>query len=492
MLNEIGIPDDIKLTRTWRLGPQLGEGGFAKVYLAQDENGESGVVKLVPKDPRAERELLFEELDGAPNVVPILDRGESGDYLVLVMTRAEKSLRDHLDEMGERLTVNEAVSVLVDIVEALATVESRSVVHRDIKPGNILLLEDHWHLADFGIARYAEATTAPDTLKYAKTPAYAAPEQWRGERATSATDVYAFGVVAYELLAGNRPFLGPDFRHQHLEESPKPITGIPDRLRSLVSECLFKRPEARPRSQNLLARLKASMEPASPGGVRLQQANALAVDRQAEEARQQSAAQVEVERRHQLCSAADQSWENILALLEPQIKDNAPTIQTSPGSSLNLKRWALNGATLSVDPTKPVPPRADQGLPFEVIAHTYISLAGPPSQSGYTGRSHSLWYCDAQDPGVFRWYETAFWALGSESIFKPFAMPPEAGDTALALSSAVHMYYVARPFLTIDQGDEDSFVEQWMGWFGDAAKGQLRDPPSVPESNPQGSWRRGR
>ena len=78
MLNEIGIPDEIKLTRTWHLGPQLGEGGFAKVYLAQDENGESGVVKLVPKEPGAQRELLFTELDRVPNVVPILDRGNVG------------------------------------------------------------------------------------------------------------------------------------------------------------------------------------------------------------------------------------------------------------------------------------------------------------------------------------------------------------------------------------------------------------------------------
>ena len=170
----------------------------------------------------------------------------------------------HLDETSERLTVNEAVSVLVDIVEALVEVESRGVVHRDIKPENILLLDGHWHLADFGIARYAEATTAPDTLKHAMTLGYAAPEQWRGHRVTSATDVYALGVVAYELLKGKRPFLGPDFRRQHLEESPEPIAGIPDGLRSLVSGCLFKRPEARPRPQNLLPRLKASLSPNPP------------------------------------------------------------------------------------------------------------------------------------------------------------------------------------------------------------------------------------
>ena len=233
----MSMPDKINLTQAWHLGDQLGAGGFARVYRAQDDKGEHAAVKLVPKAPGAQRELLFAELDGVLNVVPILDRGESGDYWVLVMPLAELSLRDYLAEMGGRLPTKAAVSVLVDLAEALVAVEDVAV-HRDIKPENILLLDGRWHLADFGIARYAEATTAPDTQKYAMTRAYAAPEQWRGERATSATDVYTLGVVAYELLAGGQPFQGPDYRHQHLEESPEAISGIPDRLRSLVGECL--------------------------------------------------------------------------------------------------------------------------------------------------------------------------------------------------------------------------------------------------------------
>ena len=79
------------------------------------------------------------------------------------------------------------------------------VVHRDIKPANILLLDIRWCLADFGISRYAEATTISDTRKFNLTPAYAAPEQWRHATVTNATDGYAFGVVAYELFASKRP-----------------------------------------------------------------------------------------------------------------------------------------------------------------------------------------------------------------------------------------------------------------------------------------------
>ena len=162
-------PDVINLNQEWFLGKQLGAGGFAKVFSAQSKGGEPAVVKLIPKTPGAQRELLFEDLDGVPNVVPIIDRGEWDDYWVLVMLKADMSLRDYLAAMGGRLTVDDTVSVLIDIVKALVAIEGR-VVHRDIKPENILRLDDRWCLADFGIARYAEATTAPDTMKHAKSP----------------------------------------------------------------------------------------------------------------------------------------------------------------------------------------------------------------------------------------------------------------------------------------------------------------------------------
>ena len=341
-MNEPRVPAAIDLQQKWRLGDQLGAGGFADVYRARSGNGTSAVVKLVRKLPGTHRELLFVDLDDVPNVVPIIDWGEHDDYWVLVMPEAEKSLRDRLIEVEGRLDTSEAVPVLIDVAQALVAIESR-VVHRDIKPENILLLDGSWRLADFGIARYAEATTAPDTLKYSMSRAYAAPEQWRGERASSATDVYALGVVAYELLAGQLPFQGVDLRQQHLEETPETISGIPDRLRSLVNECLYKGPEARPRPQNLLARLQGSMQAASAAASRLQQANALAVQRKAEDERQQSAAQVEAERRRTLRAAAEQSLETTLALLHQQIADNAPAVRVAGSPP---RSWALNDATL--------------------------------------------------------------------------------------------------------------------------------------------------
>src|SRR5258708_23587349 len=219
--------ETIELRGKWKIGQEIISGGFGKIYETTDENGSQAVIKLVPKAPGASRELLFEPISGYPNVIPVLDAGEWKDYYVLVMPRAEKSLRQHLHEAEGKLTMDESLGILIDVAEALAGLQG-AVVHRDLKPGNILLYQGHWCLADFGIARYAEATTAADTHKYAFTAPYAAPEQWRIEHATPATDVYAFGVTAFELLQGHRPFPGPDgpdYREQHLYQPPPSLIG---------------------------------------------------------------------------------------------------------------------------------------------------------------------------------------------------------------------------------------------------------------------------
>ena len=488
-LQDMNIPGEISLGQVWTVGDQLGSGGFGKVFKAHDESGQQAAIKFIPKLRGTQRELSFEELDGVTNVMPVLDRGECEDYWVLVMPLAEKTLREYLNERGGQLTATDALPILVDVVGALVAVENR-VVHRDIKPENILLLNGRWHLADFGIARYADAATASDTLKLAKTAAYAAPEQWLEERATSATDVYAFGVVTYELVAGKLPFERPDFpdfREQHLQNSPGTISGVPDSLRSLVMACLLKVPEARPRPQGLLARLNNSLRPASPGGQLLQQANSLSVELQTEHQRQLSAARVESERRGRLLEGAEQVLEVVLGLFDEEIMAYAPTAQAQPNR--NGKAWRLNAARLLVKHTKKMDAESENRMPFEVIAYTTITLAIPEDQHGYSGRSHSLWYCDAQEKGVFRWYETAFFNWLSTNRVEPFALFPTDQDAWQALT-ALHTYQVARAFTPMDQGEEGDFVERWMTWFGTAAKGELRRPREMPESNPSASWRR--
>ncbi|MDJ0466658.1 hypothetical protein [Streptomyces sp. H27-C3] len=109
----------LALSREWAVGVRIGDGGFGAVFDAENTDGEKAAVKLVPKAPGTEREMLFTDLDGVRNVVPVIDSGEHEDQWVLVMPRAEKSLRDHLKEHGQR-PLSEVVAVLSDVVEALA------------------------------------------------------------------------------------------------------------------------------------------------------------------------------------------------------------------------------------------------------------------------------------------------------------------------------------------------------------------------------------
>ena len=469
------------------MGRPLASGGFGRVFEAQADDGSDAVVKLVPKAPGASRELLFEELSGWPNIIPILDSGEWEDFYVLVMPRAEKSLRQHLEEAGGKLEVSDAVTVLIDVAQALAALNA-GIVHRDLKPENILLYNGHWCLADFGIARYAEATTAPDTHKFAKTAAYAAPEQWREERASSATDVYAFGVTAFELLQGDRPFLGPDYRQQHLNQPPPAISGIPPSLASLINGCLFKPPGVRPMAANIVARLQASQRPSSPAAARLQAAQQAVVEQQSRQAAAMSAKQSREEARKELLAAAKQTFDQLQGALVERILEEAPattSVPTSGGLSL-----CLGDGTLAVDFVKAAPADclAASGFEpaFDAIAYTTIEARKPRDIYQYEGRAHSLWFCDAQEEGVYRWFELAFMitpGIRQGSTIDPFALAPTDDFVATALAPTIGARRLDWQPLPFDQGDEEQFIERWLDWFAAAANGTISHPRQMPENS---------
>lgn len=496
----------IILKRAWQLGTPLASGGFGRVFEAKSDDGSAAVVKLVPKAPGASRELLFEELSGLPNIIPILDRGEWEDYYVLVMPRAEKSLRQHLEEAGGKLEMDKATAVLTDVAQTLMTL-SLGIVHRDLKPENVLLYEGHWCLADFGIARYAEATTAPDTRKFSMTPPYAAPEQWRGERATSATDVYAFGVMAFELFQGVLPFPGPDFRDQHLSEPPPAVTGCPPSIASLVNQCLFKASAARPTPSNILSRLRSSQKTPSPGAARLQAVNKTVIDKLGEEAAKESAQQSREETRRELFRAAEQSFGRILEALRERILEAAPTVGDSTAAVRDLGRHQarargdstvptpglemhLGDGALIIDPFQIAPADClaafDYEPPFDVIAYTAIAARKPRDHYDYEGRAHSLWFCDAHDEGVYRWYELAFMVqplVPERYTLDPFALPPTDEYAARAFTPVMEVRQVAWQPVPFDQGDEEQFIERWLAWFAAAVDGTLSHPSHMPEQS---------
>ena len=146
---------------TWYLSDRIGGGGYGAVYHATDDAGQLAAVKLVPKESGAQRELLFANPVGARHIVPIIDQGETRDHWILVMPLAVGSLAAEI-RAAAPIPYPATLSALLDIAYALADLDGK-VVHRDLKPDNVLLLDGSWCLADFGISRYADASTAPDT-----------------------------------------------------------------------------------------------------------------------------------------------------------------------------------------------------------------------------------------------------------------------------------------------------------------------------------------
>lgn len=489
---------EINLSKIWYLGSELASGGFGRIYEAKSQSGDDVVVKLIPKMPGASRELLFEEISGKPNVLPILDTGEWEDSWVLVMQRADMSLREYLIQQDGLLAVDKVIEVLIDITTALSALQGK-VVHRDLKPENVLLYQSKWFLADFGIARYADATTSTETWKHAKTWAYAAPEQWRSERATSATDIYATGVIAFELLAGERPFKGPneeDYREQHLHSQP-PLTGnIIAPLASIIMECLYKSPSARPNAENILARLQQIRPPDSKTMGRLQEANIISAEKRMQQEAVASAARTLAEFYDELRNTAEQSLNLIVATLKDRlisILSQAELVEKLPNSwNITLEKAAIGVTGFSTsDPSRLDSPGYTH--PFNVIAYSSIYIDIPTDTWGYEGRSHSLWFGDIAQEGVYRWYEAAFmFGVFSGRMGKkdPFALDPhEKVGRALAPMYGTE-FQLAWPFNPIDQGQEEEFYERWMSWFADAVEGKLRHPTTMPERSPRDSWRK--
>jgi serine/threonine protein kinase len=479
----------------WELGEMLDEGGFGKVFVARSIDGRVGAAKLVPKQLGSKREMLFVDLDNVRNVVPVIDTGETDDAYVLIMPRAERSLKHEISNHGA-MDQGAALPILIDIATALSDLDGR-VVHRDLKPANVLLLDGHWCLADFGISRYAEASTAPDTQKYALSAPYAAPERWRIEHATNAADVYALGVIAYELLTGALPFPGPlweDFRQQHLHENPPPLATAGTRLRTLVDECLYKPPQARPNPGNVLARLERStQEKPSAAASALASVNQREVARLAEDHRAASEAQSEEERRRELRNTAERALQTISAELLEVIQENAPTAQILPerggtGWTATLRHARLSFGQLGAGRGWNYGGRVPV---FDVISYSAVSVTFPRSRSGYEGRSHSLYYCDAKETGAFAWYETAFMGTGfvpDSRSQAPFALAPD-DEAARALGPGLDVVQCAWPFTKLDEDGMTDFIDRWITWFATAADGQLNRPMQLPERDPQRSYR---
>ena len=248
----------------------LGGGGMALVYRARDEELDRPVaIKLLADNLAADeafrkrflREARLAAQLAHPNVVQVYDSGEADGRPYIVMEYVEgETLADLLARRG-RLPPAEAVELALQICSGLEHAHRAGLIHRDIKPQNLLIRGDGTvKITDFGIARSAHGTRLTETGSVLGTAAYLAPEQAAGEEVTPAADVYAVGVVLYELLAGRTPHTAETLTQFLVRGQEQPIPelrefapDVPEALEDVVMRCLARIPEYRPPSAGALA-----------------------------------------------------------------------------------------------------------------------------------------------------------------------------------------------------------------------------------------------
>jgi len=276
----------------------LGAGGMGEVYRARDTRlGREIALKVLPAavsgDPerlaRFEREARTVAALNHPNIVMLHSVEDEGDVRFLTMELVEGRSLDHEVEPGG-LPVPRVIELGIALADALAAAHEKGVIHRDLKPANVMLTRDRRvKVLDFGLAKLTAPESSPD-LTAAPTVAtpvsgagvvvgtvpYMAPEQIRGEAADGRTDLFALGVVLYELAAGRRPFAGEthaDISSAILRDTPRPLVALrselPPDLDRIVSQCLEKNPRERFQTaldvSNELRRLRKELERSEAG-----------------------------------------------------------------------------------------------------------------------------------------------------------------------------------------------------------------------------------
>jgi tRNA A-37 threonylcarbamoyl transferase component Bud32/tetratricopeptide (TPR) repeat protein len=247
------------LAASYRVERELGEGGMATVFLATDLKHQRSVAIKVLKPELAYSlgsERFLREIEIAaklqhPNILPVYDSGEAAGVLYYVMPFVEgESLRERVVRLGA-LPAVEAVRIAREIADALHYAHGQGIVHRDVKPANILLSQGHAVVADFGIARAINASAVGLTQvgMAVGSPAYMSPEQALGEQNLDGrTDIFALGAILYEMLEGKAPFDGPTPQSiiaQALSDKRRRLTKDPLGVQPVIDRALAREPTDR-------------------------------------------------------------------------------------------------------------------------------------------------------------------------------------------------------------------------------------------------------
>lgn len=240
---------------------EVGRGGMGVVFQALSPTGVTVAIKTVtwpePADARRRWEAIerFQREARAaralthPNVCQVLDCGVDQDSFFIVMEFLDGQTVEGLISLAGAIKPERAVDIVLSVGEALGHAHKRGIVHRDVKPGNIVLLHSgEAKLTDFGLAALVFEATFTRPSAMVGTLCYMSPEQVRGEPVDPRSDIFSLGATLYEMLTGTRAFGAADHAaviHRILEQDPPPLTGLPVQIAQTVFRCMRKQPEER-------------------------------------------------------------------------------------------------------------------------------------------------------------------------------------------------------------------------------------------------------
>ncbi|MDE2117486.1 MAG: serine/threonine protein kinase [Betaproteobacteria bacterium] len=243
---------------------ELGQGAMGIVYKAKDPLIDRIVaiktisLNLAMEEKEEYEARFYQEAKAAgrlshPNIVTIYDVGKSGDVAYIAMEFLEgRELRDILNE-DAHLPIGQVLDIVVQVAQGLAYAHEHGIVHRDVKPANIMVVRDgHVKITDFGIARMASASVRTQTGMVLGSPKYMSPEQVMGKPIDQRSDIFSLGVMLYEMLAGQVPFNGENVNaimYQILNAVPPPLStmnpAVPEMLNFIIAKALAKAPDDR-------------------------------------------------------------------------------------------------------------------------------------------------------------------------------------------------------------------------------------------------------